>query len=327
MGRGNFKEADIKQALFDVVEKPIFFQSDDGEAFKKLTTHRAIVDVERDNTLAVVTGKYELITNQEAIKRGERIFSQVFDIIKIEDLQCLNIIMPKTRSFCHIDFIHKDSDFSPWEKETWTAFIRVTNSYNRTKPLKYELGFCRWICKNGIIFGAKSIEVKTNHNYGAKEKTERQVENLPDIKALEEEFAQKLICIKDVKFNKELLFPLVIKVFDINADLSTGSFKSKFNKIEKLSKLRLHIDSISVNYVNEYGETAFSAFNTLTDFATRPVSVVSPVGKVNSYQSTCSVWLEEFTSICTKKDFNAELYLAPELESIKSFDTVLRELT
>lgn len=128
-----------------------------SNTFHHLERHFAVVDVEREHPFSVVTDDYELVTNKEAYDRAADVMKKVFHATQMNDMECLNITMPKTRSFCHIDLIHKAADFSPWEKDKWTAFLGISNSYNRTRLLRFELGFCRWICLNGMVFGGKNI--------------------------------------------------------------------------------------------------------------------------------------------------------------------------
>ncbi|OJU87179.1 MAG: hypothetical protein BGO13_03490 [Burkholderiales bacterium 66-5] len=132
------------------------------------------------------------MTNKAAYDMAAEVMKKVFHTTQIGDMACLNITMPKTRSFCHIDLIHKTADFSPWERDKWTAFLRISNSYNRTRLLRFELGFCRWICLNGIIFGSKSIEFSYAHTRRGMDRVDRFVENIGDIRKLETALTEKL---------------------------------------------------------------------------------------------------------------------------------------
>ena len=155
-----WKAKDPAEAFFPVEMRPLFMPTaEDLDKYQQLKRHFAVVDVERQHPFAVVTDDYELVTNKAAYDMAAEVMKKVFHTTQIGDMECLNITMPKTRSFCHIDLIHKTADFSPWEKDKWTAFLRISNSYNRTRLLRFELGFCRWICLNGIIFGLSLIHI------------------------------------------------------------------------------------------------------------------------------------------------------------------------
>ena len=50
------------------------------------------------------------------------------------------------------------------ESELHKFFLRVTNSYNKTQAVRIETGVCRWICRNGMIFGTQSIRFRDPHH-------------------------------------------------------------------------------------------------------------------------------------------------------------------
>jgi hypothetical protein len=198
--------------------RPLFMPACDGlDKYQQLKRHFAVVDVERQNPFAVVTDDYELVTNKAAYDMAAEVMKKVFHTTQIGDMECLNITMPKTRSFCHIDLIHKTADFSPWEKDKWTAFLRISNSYNRTRLLRFELGFCRWICLNGIIFGSKSIEFSYAHTRRGMDRVDRFVENIGDIRKLETALTEKLHQLKRYHVPEKEMLPLLCRAFDIKA--------------------------------------------------------------------------------------------------------------
>ena len=327
MSRQDFKKFDISKAYFPVEAQLLFIRDENQmESYSALKSHRAIIDCENNHVFSVVTDSYNLILNKDAVENSEGLFTKVFKNIAFKDMQCFNVTMPKTRSFCHIDLIHSESDFEPWEKDAWTPFIRITNSYNKTKLLKYEIGFCRWICKNGMIFGDRSIEFAYTHSKNAKEKIAKMADNLGDIKQLEAQFINQLKSIKDVVFDKNLMFPLVLKVFEIKTDVTKGQLKEKLSKVERLLALRDHIEQLATHYCQESGENGYSALNVLTDFATRPTNVISPTSHINSYQTSCAQWLDEFTKEIKSKHFDPKVYLSEQLNIAAKIVTVASQL-
>ena len=213
-----WKPRDPAEAFFPVEMRPLFMPASDGlDKYQQLRRHFAVVDVERQHPFAVVTDDYELVTNKAAYDMAAEVMKKVFHTTQIGDMECLNITMPKTRSFCHIDLIHKSADFSPWEKDKWTAFLRISNSYNRTRLLRFELGFCRWICLNGIIFGSKSIEFSYAHTRRGMDRVDRFVENIGDIRKLETALTEKLHQLKRYHVPEKEMLPLLCRAFDIKA--------------------------------------------------------------------------------------------------------------
>jgi hypothetical protein len=327
MSRQEFEEYDIEKAFFPVELKSVYVK--DGEednSYRKLSRHHVVMDKDKSHPFAVVTSNYHLVSNEEAYEKSKELFSKVFGNISYDDMQCFNVTMPSTRSFCHIDFIHKESDFDVWENDSWTPFIRITNSYNRTKLLKYELGFCRWICRNGMIFWAKSVEFSYSHSKSQKENIERFAENIGDIKQIETDLIDNLTQLKNFPLEENLMFPLVLKVFDIQTNIKTGSTKEKLKKAEKLLDIKDYTASLSEKYFDELGANGYSAFNVLTDFATRPVGVISPASQINSYQKKCGSWMEQFISDKKTTNFSIETYLDSFLVTAKIIESLHQKL-
>ena len=133
MAERRWKAVDPGVAFFPVELRPLFMMSGktaqqqpalfEENSLVKLPRHFAVVNIENNHPFAVVTDDYELVTNRQAYSRSQEIMRRVFNVTKLEDMVCFNVTMPKTKSFCHIDLIHQSADFSPWEKDNWTAFL------------------------------------------------------------------------------------------------------------------------------------------------------------------------------------------------------------
>ncbi|RTL86061.1 MAG: hypothetical protein EKK29_10580 [Hyphomicrobiales bacterium] len=129
-----FKEKSVTEAFFPVELSPVYVDpANRSNEFRRLDRHFAVMDMELGHVFSVVTDDYKLVTNRQAYEMSADAMAKVFHATKIQDLACMNIIMPNSRSFCHIDLIHRNSNFSPWQSDDWIAFLRITNSYNRTR--------------------------------------------------------------------------------------------------------------------------------------------------------------------------------------------------
>lgn len=316
----NWKARDIAEAFFPVELLPLFMPTAVGlETYQQLQRHFAVVDVERQHPFAVVTDDYELVTNETAYDMASEVMKKVFHTMKINDMVCLNITMPKTRSFCHIDLIHKAADFSPWEKDRWTAFLRISNSYNRTRLLRFELGFCRWICLNGMIFGSKSIEFSYAHTRRGMDRVDRFVENIGDIRKLEAALTERLHHLKRYHVPEEEMLPLLCRAFDIKA---TKDVVEKQRRVDELLALRKQAKSLTQVYFNEMGAHGYAALNVLTDFASRPVGVIAPEASMHGLQQKAGNWMDEFISAIKHPDFSFDSYLADYRETAAVIDSL-----
>lgn len=313
---------DPKKAFFPVEMRPLFMSSSKADLFdqyRKLDRHFAVVDVEREHPFAVVTDDYKLVTNEQAYRMADEVMRKVFQTTKVEDMVCLNIIMPKTRSFCHIDLIHKSSDFSPWEDDKWTAFLRISNSYNRTRLLRFELGFCRWICMNGMIFGSKSIEFSYAHTRRGMNRVERFEDNIGDIRKIEAALTESLHQLKRYYVPPTEMLPIVCRAFDIAA---TSEDMNKPRRVEALLAMRDQIRGLTNSYFTELGPHGYAALNVLTDYATRPQGVIAPEASMHGLQQKASDWMEGFVSAIKATDFSFDKYLAGVRQTAKLIESI-----
>ena len=299
---------DPREAFFPVEMRPLYMPTSEGlESFKALTRHFAVVDVGRETVFSVVTDDYQLITNEEAYNKADEVMRKVFHTTKAEDMECLNITMPKTRSFCHIDLIHKSTDFRPWEDDKWVAFLRISNSYNRTRLLRFELGFCRWICMNGMIFGSKSVEFSYAHTRRGMNRVERFEDNIGDIRKIEATLTESLHQLKRYYVPPEEMLPIVCKAFDI---IATREDMQKARRVESLTAIRDQVKGLTESYFTGLGPHGYAALNVLTDYATRPSGVIAPESSMHGLQQKASNWMENFVSAIKKADFSFDKYLA-----------------
>ena len=305
------------EILFPVELRPIFLQLTQKETaqlltggssknYERIPQFKAVVDVERNNVFSVVTERYRLVLNSEAIKLGQECFKTVFTEATAEAMQVFNIISPKSRSFCHVDYIHKGISFEPWQDDKWVPFLRVTNSYNRMKPLGFDVGFCRWICKNGLVLGEKSIRFRYVHTKGEVGKTTEFRTTFGELKTLENQFIESLHNLKRFYVPKTVMLPMLLRAFKVRV---TDSDLLKAKRLEQLLALRRVQISLTEKYFNDIGPNGYAALNVLTDFASRPEAYISPENMVNQLQKRSGEWMAEFVTQLKRDDFNFDTYL------------------
>lgn len=310
-----------EEAFFPVEMRPLFMQQTSGlfEKYAKLPRHFAVVDAERDFPFAVVTDDYELVTNRDAFNMAGEVMQKVFQTTQMSDMVCLNITMPKTRSFCHIDLIHKSSDFFPWEHDKWTAFLRISNSYNRTRLLRFELGFCRWICMNGMIFGGKSIEFSYAHTRRGMNRVARFEDNIGDIRKIEAALTESLHQLKRYYVPPTEMLPILCRAFDITA---TSEDMKKARRVEALAEIRDQVRELTKTYFTELGPHGYAALNVLTDYASRPKGVIAPEARINGLQQKASSWMENFITAIKAPDFSFDKYLADVRPTVNLIESI-----
>lgn len=312
----------LNEVLFDVERLPLFveiestdFKNQTRDMFRIISEkikisangYQAIVNKQTKLVLGVVSDKYRLITNTEALKLGKEIYGKVFGI-SLDDLKVLKVITSQRKTFCHIDLVHPNATFNVFKNDKWLPFIRVTNSYNKTFALSYELGFVRNFCVNGFIFDKKTIVVKVSHNKG--------IENIKydlDLKHFDKaktSFISHMFSLKKFHIPKTKHFPLVCKCLGIkNPDLMDNADDSDVNKFKSLKS---YTEALAETYCGLEGETAYSLFNVITDLVSHQEeynNIPNYNLRPNSYAFKPTLWIEEFVTEIEKRDFNLETYL------------------
>lgn len=311
---------DPAEAFFPVELRPLYMPSSTVmNHHLRLERHFAVVDVEREKPFSVVTDDYALVTNQQAYEMADEVMRQVFRTTGADDMACLNVTMPKTRSFCHIDLVRKSSDFSPFENDKWTAFLRISNSYNRTRLLRFELGFCRWICTNGMIFGQKSVEFSYAHTRQSMGRVKSFRDNIGDIRTLESALSGKLRQLREFAVPEEAMLPIACRAFGISL---RPEELDKVRRVESLVAIRDRIRELTGSYFSNMGGNGYAALNVLTDYATRPVGVIAPEASMHGLQQKATDWMDGFLSAIQSPGFAFDRYLAEWRESAELIESL-----
>lgn len=295
-------------------QRSLFLPDNDEVVYHRIPGYKAVVDVQTNRVFAAVSSDYKLVSNQEAIEIGKECFKVVFDTVSVNAMKLFNIVMPKTRSFCHIDFIHEGISFNVGSNDKWVPFLRITNSYNRMRLLRFDIGFCRWICTNGIISGDISIRFKYQHTRGEISKTTRFEKPFDDIRKIENQFLKQIETLHSYQFSKELMLPLVYRVFNIN--FNEDDLK-KPNRAKRIRLVTDHILTLTDKYFTELGNNGYAALNVLTDYASRPSYNISSAAAVDNLQKKSGTWISTFITEIRKSDFDMNDYLGQYINQTK----------
>ena len=303
----------LDSALFPVELSPIYIESSVDQQLRfidinlplsRVPGFHAVVAQDNNHVFSVVSKGYRLIDNDEALELGKACFKEVFKLLDVEQMEVFNVIMPQTRSFCHIDFVHPEGTSNYFDDDPWTPYLRITNSYNRMFALNFELGFCRGLCKNGVIFGKKNIEFKFYHSHSSENPQVSFKLKQGEFASLEAEFVESLKNLKRFHVPPSLGWPLVCKVFGfkLGPDPTT-------KQVEVFDKKRTRVRELVRKYFSEMGENGYAALNVLTDYASSPVGMISAEMNINSMQRKAGGWIDEFIAVNQSASFNFNDYL------------------
>jgi hypothetical protein len=278
---------------------------------------RAVVNQTNGKVVGMVGKNYKLISNKEAIEKGKQIFTQLYPHVQTDELIPFKVFAPLSKSSAHIDLIHKNVDFGIVEQDRWLPFLRISNSYNRSCALSYEIGFVRALCSNGVLFNKKSMKLKYYHINGNK------IEVNSDAKQIEEvwtEFKRQCIGLQGFLISRKYMFPLVCKVLNINLEQPHKNQLKK--KIEILRNIKEVIVGLTKRYFDELGDNAYAAFNVVTDLVSRQDEYKNLTGyyfNVRSFYARPTDWMEDFSKIITDTKFDFQSYLKPIIEDLEKF--------
>lgn len=294
----------IDEVFFPVQKCQMTYTTPDGHT-GFVNGYKALVNPEGGKVLSTVSDRYKVITNQDAYNIVKPIVQGFFGGGGVGDFECFNVLMPKTKASCRIDLIRSsDRDgggFMPVGNDKWTAFVRLVNSYNRTTRLQIKIGFCRWICLNGCIFGENSYQLDVDHTDKmiaqpdfAKKVVAEALGKVGDVATTQKRFSDALSLLPKVPLTKPQIYALFFKAFDI---LYTKEKVREMSdrKFENLLKFKDRLDGLAASYTEEFGETAYAAFNMMTDFASYPVDGSEHAVYTPGYQNRVGTWLADFS--------------------------------
>ncbi len=308
---------DLKEAFFPVEEQPISWGENKASSIR-IPGYKAIVDRETNRALSVVSSNYHLVTNEEAYYYAGYVVKTVFEGKTLDDFVCYNILMPKTKGSCRIDLIipnHFNKMFGD-TLDSWTPFVRISNSYNRSTTLKFEIGFCRWICLNGVIFGQKGISLSLNH-IGNITLNEIDVlikdakEKIGSVASLWTLFEEKMKTLKSIALPSSSALAIYCKVFDVDVDKDKVTNAQR----EKLSMRAKQIVEASKQYFRELGNNAYAMMNVMTDFASFPEWTPNPSLYVDGYQRKVGNWVDDFIEKHKEPDFSLSGYIGEKYQN------------
>ena len=260
----DFKPAtdNLNSVLFDVQLVDLLTSSTglfSGNSLDKIKVidYNAVVNVKNREILCVVSSQYHLITNKQALELGKKAFVKLFPSVKESDLIPYKVISSSRKTFCHIDLVHNSVNFNVWEQDTWLPFIRITNSYNRTHKLSFELGFVRKLCLNGVIFDKKTVKVKYTHSKG--QIPTEIIADISKLKSLEADFISQLSNLKRFHIAPKLVFPLVCKSLKLNWNFDSDNNPNLQKALEQYNDLKTLSKKLAKSYIEKEGQNAYAA--------------------------------------------------------------------
>ncbi len=306
----------LQDITFVLVKRPVYAILESGKTID-IPGKIVLMNSQTDEPISIVSNGYELITNEEAYNYGKKCMKTLFNITNDADIALFNIIAPEKYSFCHIDLTSPKSSFEIFD-EKYLPFIRITNSYNTSFKLSFKIGVCRFICKNGMIFGENAIRLNYSHVRGTKKEIDFEVRR-DDFERLINDFRSDVQILRDNEMVADYSFLIFCKALGLTFDIDNSNALKKEKARKKLSRYQSQFNSVLNKYVNELGNNYYSLYNAITELGTNGFAgEPSPVLRINSWQRRAGYWVGSFTHLLRNGDIKYNEYLEEYLELSKN---------
>jgi hypothetical protein len=303
------------------IRKDWFFPIDEAPVLATVTRNgvsrdvpvprkKALVATDTGHIVGIVGAGYKLFTNQEAVNLCCKFCLEAFPDTKAAEWTFVEGHGPDTRSWAAMDIHHRSHAMNLMgieggPSETYTPFVRITNSYNGSRALRIDVGFVRKHCGNGVIFEQKAATLTVPH-------TRQGIHSLKvarpfaGMAKFREEFGKTLAAVRAVAISAEEARQLVRLVIGW-PELPENP--KLWEQIEQ-SKLDADLETRLARYFHELGDNAYAAFNTMTDLASHPPQSPRFRRDLPSLERRAGAWLRDFNAAAARPGFTVTGHLA-----------------
>ncbi len=189
--------------------------------------------------------------------------------------------------------------------EAFGPFVRVTNSYNGSRALAFDIGFYRKVCSNGLIAPETMVHFKFAHQRSLEAGIRFEVAR-DRLAKLQIKMSEQFATLKECTVPRTAFDPMVRSALMIRPLESTGPGT---REAEEWASLDTHIRGLCARYACELGETGYAVLNAITDFASHPPKSRHLHRDRHGLQRLAGNWLTTFARECAQPGFAIDMYL------------------
>ena len=323
------KSYPLDAAFFTVDKKPMYWQDTKplpdlfGEKIIYNRCKGLFVLVDKfGKVFAPVTSAYQIVTNEDAYKWALEFAKDIFHTQEEVQMTFIGLNMPESRGFCEIDLARNTEQNQPLINEGWCAFIRVINSYNKTKPLSYIVGFTNLKQHYRILMPEMAVKATELH-MGSKESIKSSLKNqitrkFAEINNIEMTFYDKIMALKNLPVAKEDMLPLCCKFLSIKKIDQEHLKKS----IDYFLGLKCYLECLIKQCIENYGTNAYALLNIMSAYASGWDDFVYPMMQMHmsSQQMAVGKWVDDILNATKDKEhFSMYEYLGKEAYDASSW--------
>ena len=302
----------LDEVTFDVALQPLYVRMGDREVLAR--DSQAVVQSSSGRVLGVVGRAYRLVSHAEALSLAYECVHAAFPETKPGEWHVASVDAPSTGSSCYIDLAHNSAalDFSGLaagdRPDVYGPFVRVTNSYNRTRALCFDIGYSRKVRKNGLILRTSSISFKMSHQQREIREAVRFEIAHEKLTKQRQDFQAFLGRLKDCSMTAGVMASLASEVLGFRAP--AADVPATDARHVAWDALQDHVSAFSRRYEQELGPNAYAALNVVTELASRPPDNPLVRRDRHALQRRAGEWISDFSSKCAVQEFEVGQYLA-----------------
>ena len=308
--RGDKRVESIEDLFFPVVIRPLYWLHHSGGPVR--TSYAVLVDEEYREIFTAVSSSYGFIHNRDAFFLGREIADHVF--ASSVPFKAVGDFLCRKGASCYMKIYRPIEADQPLINLGWRAFLRITNSYNKTYPLSYTFGFHAEKDYDFVLPGF-SIELKTPHTSRPKEKIREQLHDWyysPEfftIKQIEQEFIRIIESLKMIIVAERDFLPFFCKVFRISKREKLGLFMKDF-----LIKSRDFLKEQIPVFIKQYGQNGYALLHVLAAYSSKYSRhfITTPNHSSVYEQNRLGKWVKSFIEAANDPDFSIYEYLGKD---------------
>ena len=316
------KCASIDQILFPVETHPIHCvwrgRSPNEVSVRTIVIpdKQAVLNGSTGELLAVVSNDYQIVTNQQALEHARRFVKAALPNIDESEWRIENVHAGASGSYCYFDLTHNSTAFDfryPPQNPTavpdaYGPFLRVSNGYDAAHALKFEFGFMRKVCSNGLVMKESAIRLTYRHDLpDIRERLDAGLART-DIKQLQDSVKDYMLALRELTLNPKDFERLFFAALEIRKPTEKQAKNSTYKRA--WNTLLKHVRGLRDRYTNSLGNNGYAVLNAVTDFASHPPPRSLAFRKTSyKMQGAAGSWISDFSSRFRKAGFDLSKYL------------------
>ena len=293
----------LSAVMFPVREVPVLAETQAGRQ-DLVPGKKALVNGNTLKVLSVVGQRYQVLHNRTALTLARKCCLAAFPMTEPTNWQVFSVEASTTGGHCRIDLRHLgeisgyDWSLSGDATDKYAPFIRVSNSYNRTRAFGIRFGLVRWACTNGLIHWRSSIKITVAHNVQQMEESIEAKINESRFRKLHAESSRTMKVLRSVNVSRWRFRPVMQSVLRIRRpeDLTP-------RREQAWHDLEVILDRVADKYAKEIGENGYALMNAVTDLATHPPTDTRGYSFIrrerDTLQRLAGAWIESFMKIAS----------------------------